>query len=888
MPPQKPVISDVLTVDDEAVKLIINSDPGTNADAPITFYTVVANDGVAQRVYSKNDLQVLVNGLKPESKYSFKVAATNADGTSEFSTFSKPILTPSAPQIQARVENRQTLSAPAFTLSSNSESRRVSTTATGFSINSTGGAIASFAISPSTPPGMSFSTSTGALSGIPNTVASSTTYTVTARNATGTADATFTLTVTAPPADTVISVAAIGGITNPVTGGTPVSSVTAANGYSGTVTWYGSPTTFAGGSIETATITLTADPGYTLTGVAANFFTVAGANSITHLANSGIITAVFPATLAAPAFTLSAASESRRVNTLATGFTINSSGGTIASLTISPSAPAGMSFDSSNGSFTGTPTSIAGATTYTVTGTNASGSATATFSFTVTAPPADTIISVAAIGGVTVPVTGDTPVTSVTSANGYTGTVSWSGSPATFPAATIETATITLTATAGYTLTGVSANFFTVAGATSVTHFADSGVITAVFPVTGAGVATKAMMTTQPSGAVNGFAFTTQPVVRITDASGNTNSSFTGNVVARIATGTGGTLSGDTTTAAVAGIATFTNLKITGTAGSFTLSFTPAGLTLATSNSFTLTPGSAAKLAVTRAAPTASTSAISFYTQPQVTIRDASNNTVSSSLVVTAVASVGASIVGTSTATSVSGVATFSNLGLTGTEGVTYTITYSAIGLETTTANTYISRACDGSTFACQVGDNGPSGGKIVYAATGGGFTCGPTRSQTCHYIEAAPKGWNVGAEPVRTWAQSSPVDYQGLGVGTINSTETASAVAVGWGYFNTRAIIHQGNTNPATSAAALADTYTVTIGALVIDDWFLPSKDEILYLVQSQVNTGMDQSAYWTSTESTSTRAVFFGLNQPNGGSYGDNSKTYTPGRLVRPVRTF
>jgi hypothetical protein len=33
-------------------------------------------------------------------------------------------------------------------------------------------------------------------------------------------------------------------------------------------------------------------------------------------------------------------------------------------------------------------------------------------------------------------------------------------------------------------LTGVSANFFTVAGATSVTHSADSGVITAVFPAT--------------------------------------------------------------------------------------------------------------------------------------------------------------------------------------------------------------------------------------------------------------------------------------------------------------------------------------------------------------------------------------------------------------------
>jgi hypothetical protein len=48
----------------------------------------------------------------------------------------------------------------------------------------------------------------------------------------------------------------------------------------------------------------------------------------------------------------------------------------------------------------------------------------------------------------------------------------------------VYTATITLTAKTGYTLTGVTANFFTVAGATSVSNSADSGVVTAVFPAT--------------------------------------------------------------------------------------------------------------------------------------------------------------------------------------------------------------------------------------------------------------------------------------------------------------------------------------------------------------------------------------------------------------------
>ena len=88
------------------------------------------------------------------------------------------------------------VAAPAFTLSASSESRTVNTAATGFTINSTGGAIASFSIS-ATPPGMSFNTSTGALTGTPNTVASATNYTITATNASGNATQTFALTVTA-------------------------------------------------------------------------------------------------------------------------------------------------------------------------------------------------------------------------------------------------------------------------------------------------------------------------------------------------------------------------------------------------------------------------------------------------------------------------------------------------------------------------------------------------------------------------------------------------------------------------------------------------------------------------------------------------------------------
>lgn len=91
-----------------------------------------------------------------------------------------------------------------------------------------------------------------------------------------------------------------------------------------------------------------------------------------------------------------------------------------------------------------------------------------------------------AIGGVTAPVVGETPVTAITEGKQFTGTVTWSPDlvDGKFGPQTVYTATITLTPKAGYKLDGVAANFFTVAGATSVSNGANSGVVTAVFPAT--------------------------------------------------------------------------------------------------------------------------------------------------------------------------------------------------------------------------------------------------------------------------------------------------------------------------------------------------------------------------------------------------------------------
>jgi hypothetical protein len=466
--------------------------------------------------------------------------------------------------------------------------------------------------------------------------------------------------------------------------------------------------------------------------------------------------------LASPAFTLSSSSETRTVNTAATGFTINSTGGAIASFAIN-ATPAGMSFNATTGALTGTPTSVASATAYTITATNASGSATATFTLTVNP-----------------------------------------------------------------------------------------------------GAATKAMMTTQPAGAVSGSAFTTQPIVRVTDSGDNTVTSFTGNVVASIASGTG-TLSGTTTATAVAGVATFTNLIITGTAGNFTLTFTPTSLTAVTSSSFALAAGAATKVAITRAS-VGTRDNIAFTTQPQITIQDASGNTVSSSGTVTAtISGAGGTLIGTTTATASSGVATFTGLGIDGTNGTTYTITYTVSGLTVATATVTL--------VAYTVGETGPGGGTIFYVATTP-FACGPTRSATCTYLEAAPNGWNGGSDAQNRWAQQTPIDYVTTTVGGNGATETG----IGWGYRNTRAIVAQGNSNTANSVAPIADSYTVTVAGVVYDDWFLPSKDELNQMCKwargqawvsdatacnnsGSLNSGTGASGftsyyYWSSSESANSLA--------------------------------
>ena len=298
----------------------------------------------------------------------------------------------------------------------------------------------------------------------------------------------------------------------------------------------------------------------------------------------------------------------------------------------------------------------------------------------------------------------------------------------------------------------------------------------------------------------------------------------------------------------------------------------------------------ATKVAITRAA-VGTQRKMAFTTQPQITIQFSNNDTVTaSSAVVTATVSSGGTLVGTTTATASSGVATFSNLGVDGTIGTTYTISYTALDLPVASATvTLTGTNCDGTTFTCQVGDTGPGGGKIFYVAPttftqlgATGFMC----TTACKYLEAAP---TTGISP---WTDI-PYEWSGNTDTLIGTTGTA----IGTGYNNTVAIVAQSNTPGKAATATL--TYR---GPNNLAGWYLPSKDELNQLCRWERGnsvsdvpcyqgtnnsgpgaTGFIENYYWSSSESSATSA----WSQPFAG-VPDSDYNKRDTNWARPIRAF
>ncbi len=185
-------------------------------------------------------------------------------------------------------------------------------------------------------------------------------------------------------------------------------------------------------------------------------------------------------------------------------------------------------------------------------------------------------------------------------------------------------------------------------------------------------------MVTQPDGAASGAAFLTQPAVELRNAA-NAVVPQAGVVVTVTKASGPGTLTGTlTATTDASGMATFTNLAITG-AGAHTLTFTSGALTAATSASFTVSSGVPTQLVVTKQ-PGGALTGVVFATQPVVAIRDAGGNPTTSTASVIATIATGSGVLsGTTSVAAVNGVATFTNLVVTGTGPHTLTFTSGAL-----------------------------------------------------------------------------------------------------------------------------------------------------------------------------------------------------------------
>jgi hypothetical protein len=216
-----------------------------------------------------------------------------------------------------------------------------------------------------------------------------------------------------------------------------------------------------------------------------------------------------------------------------------------------------------------------------------------------------------------------------------------------------------------------------------------------------AGTGPRVALTTQPSAtAQSGVALTVQPMVQLQDADGNNQSQSGVVVTVSIASGTG-TLGGAVmATTGSNGAATFTDLRITGAAGAFTLRFSAPGTTPAVSNTITLSGNTGGGIALVTNPPVSPLNGEVFdpTVQPVVQVTDGSGG-VSGVQVTAALATGSGTLDGTTTATTdASGMARFADLGISGvgSHSIVFTATAGSVTSSTIDVQPLSSKASTG------------------------------------------------------------------------------------------------------------------------------------------------------------------------------------------------
>ncbi len=255
------------------------------------------------------------------------------------------------------------------------------------------------------------------------------------------------------------------------------------------------------------------------------------------------------------------------------------------------------------------------------------------------------------------------------------------------PSAGTLSGTATATAVAGVaTFSGLGINnagsgYTLSASATGLTS-ATSNAFNVVGP------ATKLAVTVQPSNVAAGISIAPAVTVSVEDAAGNVVPTATNQITIALGTNpSSGILSGTAQANAVAGVATFSSLSINKTGTGYTLAASATGLTSATSSTFNVTAGAAAKL-VFSAQPTNTTAGSPISPAVTVTVEDSQGNVVTSAPNVVTMGSGSTTITGTTAVAAVNGVATFSNLNINA-AGAGYTLSATATGLTSATSNAF-------------------------------------------------------------------------------------------------------------------------------------------------------------------------------------------------------
>lgn len=291
-------------------------------------------------------------------------------------------------------------------------------------VTATGGTgTISYSIAPAIYPSLTFSTTTGEITGTSTAVHGNTTYVVTATDQTPTSvNKTFYLTVNAPtPLVTTTAIPS----QNVVAGeaSTGFLPVTASGGY-GTLSWSTTPTLPTGLTINAATGTIS---GTAASFANANNYVVTVQDQANQISNSTFSLTVDSPTLLVKQ-SIPTKSIFRSVATKEFAPVTATGGSGVYTFSVSPALPTGLSLSSSSGKITGTPTTAGGPTTHTITVTDSSGkSGSKTFALTIEVAPALSTTTVIPVKTV-VKLIDDAAFTPVTAVGGY-GTITFSITP---------------------------------------------------------------------------------------------------------------------------------------------------------------------------------------------------------------------------------------------------------------------------------------------------------------------------------------------------------------------------------------------------------------------------------------------------------------------------